>query len=346
MCIDINVKFKRGLRGVNRSSLLVLFTFALLVSSLFAGLFAPNAEGQSSIRIGTESELKEAINSAESGISVVIALDKSIALTGTLSIPYSKDITLKSDGNSEAFKLFGASGQSTVTVENGGILRLTGVTVTHASGASGVGVDVNLGGTLVMLGGAISDNAGVGVSNLGDFSMSGGTISGNTYGGVSNGGTFTMTSGSISENVANDNSGDGGGVYNGGTFTMSNGEISGNSARGGGGVYNRAAFTMTGGKLFGNNAGGGGGGVNNYYNSVFSMSGGEISGNDANWGGGVNNYGTFSLSGGTISSNNARNAESGGGGVSNNDSFDMSGGSILNNMAINGGGVYNKGVFV
>jgi uncharacterized repeat protein (TIGR02543 family) len=317
-------------------------------------MFAGYAEGQSAAHVETEAELREAISNAAVGVPVVIILDKEIGLTGTtLTIPANKDITLRSNGNAE-FELFGVSGTGTITVENRGVLTLAGITVTHASGATGWGVGVNSGGKLTMTGGKISGNSYYGVSNSGDFTMSGGMISNNGDGvsAPSYSSNFTMTGGEISNNgrgvyvVANFNmtygkiSGNTGvGVsVDGGTFTMTGGEISNN----GRGVDNSRVFLMLGGKISGNTLSGNGGGVSN--TGTFTMSGGEISGNTVTGnynggnGGGVYNTGTFTLSGGEISKNTAQN---GGGVYVEWGSFNLYGGKITGNTATrNGGGVW------
>jgi len=355
---------------INKKSLFVPLMVAFLVSFLFVGVFTPRVEGQTTVHVGTESELRAAVSNAANGVRVDITLDKEIGLTGSsLIIPANKDITLRSNGNTE-FELFGTSGANTIMVENQGVLTLAGITVTHASGATGGGVGVGSGGRLTMTSGKISGNSGNGVSNQGNFTLSGGTISNNSDGvviasisfdSISN---FTMTGGEIANNthgvglsdrISNFNMTNGKiagntdyGVYNYvGSFTMSGGEISNN----GRGVINIGTFIMTNGKIFSNtisnsyssigiyNAGGGG-----VYNSgTFTMSGGEISNNEAtiynnNNGGGVFTSGTFTMTGGEISKNTATN---GGGVFVSNGVFNLYGGKITGNTATrNGGGCW------
>ena len=354
MVININSKF--GLRCANRRKLFSSLIVMLLTFSLFIGTFAGYAEGQSTVHVSTETELREAVSNAATGVSVIIVLDRDIGLTGsTLAITANKDITLRSNGNAE-FVLFGAANTNTVTVENRGVLRLVGVTIAHVSGASGVGAVVNSGGTLFMTGGKISGNSGRGVFNSGNFTMTGGVISNNgDYGVYITGANsnFTMSGGEISTNgngvylttssanfnltggKISGNTGIGADIA-GGTFTMSGGEIS-NNARG---VDNRGTFTMSNGKIFANTiVNNHGGGV--YNTGTFTMSGGEISNNVAtnNYnGGGVVNSGTFTMSGGEISKNTASN---GGGVYVSNGNFNLNGGKITGNTATrNGGGVW------
>ncbi|MDR0470352.1 MAG: InlB B-repeat-containing protein [Nitrososphaerota archaeon] len=308
-----------------------------------------SVEGQSTVRVGTEAELRGAVSNAASNAPVVITLDKEIGLTGgALIIPANKDITIRSNGNVE-FELFGASGASTITVENQGILTLAGIVVTHVSGASGEGVYVQSGGKLTLTSGKISGNAGNGVYHSGNFTMTGGMIANNRDCGVyinsAYNSNFTMTGGEISGNRV--------GVFLESPyaiphyFNMTGGKISGNT---GIGVNNyRGIFTMTGGEVSGN----GDGGVTN--SGVFIMSNGKISGNTVssfsytvdNGGGGVHNTATFTMSGGEISNNTvAERYNDNGGGVWTNGIFTMTGGAISKNSATNGGGVYvSSGIF-
>ena len=294
--------------------------------------------GEPDTVVSNETELRNAIDNAQAGKSVVIALDRDITLTeSTLTIPVNKDITLTSNKESELYKLIGTSYEeygvivggssvSTITVESNGALKLDGISVTHTHTRLGYVITVNENGKLILYNGLISSNIG-GVYNIGAFLMQGGEISNNSAidgGGVRNRGTFRMAGGEISGNSAGN---DGGGVYNENTFEMSGGEISGNSGATGGGIYN------WGGAVVGDDQ----------YGGSFTLSGGLISGNTAWRGGGVGNYGIFIMNGGEISNNIAT---VNGGGVINGQiiakaNFEMSGGKILGNTAEKGGGVYN-----
>lgn len=148
-------------------------------------------------------------------------------------------------------------------------------TVTHASGATGRGVQVQ-----------------------GTFNMYGGNITGNNTtdagGGVQVNGTFNMHGGSITNNTAVAN---GGGVdlHNDHTFTMTAGTISGNTSKKLGGGVNTSTsskFTMSGGKITNNTAATNGGGVHLYSNMTVS--------------------GTINISGNVVSnSTNANNVDCG-----------------------------------
>jgi hypothetical protein len=352
--MSINFKFMTEIQPSNyKKTLLISLISVLLISALAIGIFAPNAEGQSTIHVGTETELRTAISNAATSVPVDITLDKEIGLTGgTLTIPANKEVTLRSNGNAE-FELFGASGTNAIAVENRGVLTLAGITITHANGASGGGVAVNSGGRLTMSGGKVSDNAGNGVINGGNFTLSGGRISNNTGSGVINSGSFVMSGGAVTNNKGCGVDSAGSFTLNGGeisnnhygvqltaasaNFSMTNGKISGNT---GDGVYiSRGAFTLFGGEIVGN-----GRGVSN--SGTFTMSNGKISGNTADSnGGGVYNIGIFTMNGGEIS-NNVVTGSYNGGGVWTNGNFTMSGGEISKNTALNGGGVFvDKGNF-
>ena len=263
-------------------------------------------------------------------------------------------------------------------IERNGELTLTDCgsagKVTHASGVTGSGVEVN-GGKFNLYGGSITKNTaanggGVYVGEGGTFNMYGtSSITDNTAtkggGGVYvSGGTFNMYGGEIAYNKSEGENSSGGGVYVvNGTFTMSGGTISGNKAEstngadGGVGVYNDATFTMSGGTISGNQTKGQGGGVGVYSRGTFTMNGGTIGGttdgdaNKAAKGGGVyvGNYGTFTMNGEktSVSGNKAKN---GGGVYVYSGTFNMNDGTIggataaaANTATNNGGGVYVEG---
>ncbi|MDR0373857.1 MAG: hypothetical protein LBI79_10015, partial [Nitrososphaerota archaeon] len=233
---------------------------------------------EDALHVGNETELRAAVDNAEAGVHIVIALDRDITITEQLDISDNKNITLTSNSATEFFKLSRSAlgtGGGTIGVWAESTLELAGIIVTHVQGTGG-GVVVTPGCTLTLSSGEISGNGpfigsvGGGVVNLGHFIMTGGTISDNSIGrsaggGVYNTGNFTMTGGTITNNI-----GGllclGGGVYNeGGNFSMYGGAISGNNiGLHGGGVYNNGGnFNMFGGVISGNTAYVYGGGVYN-----------------------------------------------------------------------------------
>ncbi|MCL2642546.1 MAG: hypothetical protein FWD52_03405 [Candidatus Bathyarchaeota archaeon] len=304
------VKSKHSSRGTHNKTLIVisLILVVVLVSSLAVYVLVVDNTG-GSIHVKSEVELRRAIDDVKFGESATIILDRDIALIGTLIIPVGKDITLKSNGGAEFFRLLGPADNAVLGVEGGGVLRLDGIIVTHENGVYGSGVGVGTGATLILYDGEISNNnvatdrynggIGGGVSNAGIFEMFGGVISGNigsSGGGVCNSGTFNMFGGTISGNIAvypyrvNSHGPGGGGIYNWGSISMSGGIISGNMADScGGGVYlNGGSFEMYGGVISGNTAMNAGGVYHNW--GAFNVSGGEISGNTADLNKDVYNY--------------------------------------------------------
>ncbi|MCL1977839.1 MAG: hypothetical protein FWG55_07060 [Candidatus Bathyarchaeota archaeon] len=254
--MDMNVRVKFNFHRFY-SRRVLFFVSLLFVIALACSGFTSTFTGMSSFVLGVpdkivnnETELKNALNSATG--PTIIKLNNDITITETLIIPANKDITLTSS-LFKFYKLIGASGVDTLTVEGSGVLILDGIIVTHKSN-SGRGVYVSSDGTLIMYGGEISDN--IVVTQL----ASNGQIYGGNGGGVYNAGIFEMHGGKISNNTAypafsTHDTSFGGGVYNIGTFSMSGGEISNNTAATfGGGVCNRGTFNWHGGMISGNTA--------------------------------------------------------------------------------------------
>jgi len=312
---------------------IVSLLLTLLVFSFF--IYAPTTDAETlswgrEKHVGTETELRNAVNEAAGETPVIIVFDRDIYLTETtLAIFPRTEVTLRSNtelakkSGVNFFRLFGVSDVSTITVESGGILKLEGIIVTHNEGDYGRGVDVSFGSMLRLTDGEISNNT-------------------SNHGGVHNLGSFIMSGGKILDNTATET---GGGICNQGKVNISGGKISGNTAEAGGGVSNTnrdAIFTMSGGEIINNTAKVEGGGVQNNHGSTFNLFDGVISGNTANCGGGVYNWNSyFFMSSGEITNNTATNTGSGGGGVwFGGGRFEMTGGVIAGNRAPNGGGMY------
>ncbi|MDR2699218.1 MAG: hypothetical protein LBC12_00090 [Nitrososphaerota archaeon] len=311
--MDMNADFRISHKSLLLPSLLIV----VLTSSLFVCAFMMNGFSEASltdaVHVKNETELKNIIDNTTNYKSTTIIIDNDVALTESLKISASKDITLTSIKATGFYKLIGASDKNTITVESGGTLKLEGTIVTHVNKVFGSGVFVSESGQLFMYGGEISGNSAIvegnwasssglfsrggGVLNYGVFELHGGKISNNVAGhgfggGVYSGGTFKMFGGEISDNVVLESTstgGYGGGVYNGGTFMLSGGTISGNTAAdNGGGVYNYGSFERLGGVISGNTAAGRYG-----YDDVYlSNSGGSSNGGN---GGGPPMWGDFSL---------------------------------------------------
>jgi TRAP-type C4-dicarboxylate transport system permease small subunit len=294
-CLSVVFGSKFGLCSTYRRRLLFVSLVFVLLFSLFScvsvmGVAGSYWYGDNVVRVNDESELKNAVNNALSGVQIVISLDNNVTLTESLNIPTGKNIILDSSGF-DGFTLIGVAGQSTIVVD--GMLTLGRLYVTHESGDRGRGVIVSSFGVFIMVYGEIygnsvsGDGGGVYVMDGGSFTMSGGHIYGNHAvigGGVYNDGVFELSGGRIAGNTAK--KGFGGGVYNRGTFNMLDGLVRSNKANIGGGVYTDGAFTMSGGTICANAVMKQGGGV--YIgNGVFRVFGGRIYDNTATSGGGI-----------------------------------------------------------
>jgi hypothetical protein len=243
-----NVKSKTKLHISRRTALWLVPLVLLLVvfSVTFYGLIMGSGESsyvepdyplpalEGAVYVKDEVEFRSAIDESV-GKSVVIVLTEDVYLAeSALSIPERANITLTIENKDKSYKIFGADNSSTIVIEDGGVLELYGVIVTHAdSSIRGTGVVVNLGGTFIMYGGEISGNTvkdGGGVYNRGTFKIYGGKILGNKAtnfgGGVYNVGLFELHEGIITENHADF----GGGVYNRGTFNRIGGLLDNNRA--------------------------------------------------------------------------------------------------------------------
>jgi hypothetical protein len=303
--------------SIHRKKLTIaLLLLAVLIASLFIYGIAINSTDdwvtvvvadfslEDAVPVTSEIELKAAINNenAANNTQTIIALNKDISLTETLTIPTNTNIILTSNKTTEFYKLTNTVEGNTITINTGGRLQISGIIVTHTHKEG---------------------TRGPGRSNVTPTEITRGT---GVY--VEDNGILILSKGEISGNVADS------GVVNRGTFKMTDGTITKNTAGDGGGVYNSGNFSMSGGAITNNRVGHSGGGVFNWGN--FSLSGGEISNNNAApWeellidgvGGGVFNLGTFSMSGGTIINNADK---MGANDISPGGIFKWSGGTIAN----------------
>jgi len=336
MGMNANTKFSlHNNLFCNRKALFLisLLTIMLMFSTPFSAMFnnvSPFALGATYKVVNNEVELVNAVNNTLEPIT--IAFNNDIKLTGSLVISTNKNITLTSSHNGEFFKLIGASSTDTITVNEGGVLIIEGIIVTHERDSSGRGVAVNSGGKLMMTSGKVSGNSdimGGGVYvHYGTFVMSGGMITNNR--------AIVASNQAESDQML--------GQHSGGNMQHSGG-MSTNSASGtGGGVYvgYDSSFSMSGGIIIDNEAALDGGGV--YVDAAGSIGisgeGAIVNNNAARHGGGVySNGGSFRITGNAVITNNT--AIHRGGGVNmNSGSFSMGGGLIANNTAGTGGGVY------
>jgi hypothetical protein len=122
--IGMVAKSNDGLHGSRRKTLLVvaLVVIVVLIASLFAYRFLVVDNGP--IRVKTATELKDAVNKAEIGVHIDIALTKDITLGPVLNIPGGANITLTSATKDGFFKLIGLDSQKVITVDGGAVLTL------------------------------------------------------------------------------------------------------------------------------------------------------------------------------------------------------------------------------
>jgi hypothetical protein len=365
----VGSKFK--FRNSRNTELLFTLLAVILISSLsIVYVFMMNSDDtivDGTIHVRSEKELVNAVNNAIE--PTIIALNKDIKLARSLVVSANKNITLTSNNNNtKFFKLIGTNKHEpnitedtvTIIVDTGGVLRLDGIIVTHATGADGWGIFVEFGGTVILSDGEISGNTqglfgGGGVANFGTFEMTGGIITNNEDSGVlltsrfvgdgeyAPGGSFVMSGGVIANNTDS-------GVNIGylGSFVMSGGVISNNTGSGVCAMY--GSFEMCGDAVIANNTAENGGGVfvNHALTSCggsFSMSGNAvIVNNTAGNGGGVFGGGIFEMCGDAVIANNTA-SRNGGGVYVGPGHFELSGGKIYGNTALDGGGVCNNGNF-
>ena len=285
--------------------------------------------------VADEETLKNAVEQVETNGTII--LEGEIVLNEAITIPSGKNILITSS-ESNNFKIVSESGRhfivnGSLNLQNiiisgndkGGGILVSGGSLTMGNMASvvncfsysdGAGILVEIGGHLLVDGGAVENNFTSGTNSRGggialkdsSAEIVKGTIKNNkSYfgGGVYIGirSTFVMNGGNVSNNLATGEYGGGVYVHVLSTFTMNEGEISGNEASFyqdsyGGGVYVGQAhyaagdptdwcnFVMNGGAIFDNKAASGGG-VAATINGHFEMNGGKIYENTADSGGGV-----------------------------------------------------------
>ena len=189
-------------------------------------------------------------------------------------------------------------GFSILSIDTGGDLTISGVTVTQVSFSKGAFFNS---GALTVNNSTISENfggVGGGIANDGTLTVNNSTISGNLAffgGGIENTGTLTVNNSTISGNGALF----GGGIANntGGTLTVNNSTISGNFAAVGGGIANfTGTLTVNNSTISGNKSFSYGGGIANIVGGTITVTNSTISSNKADAaGGGIFNDGTLNI---------------------------------------------------
>ncbi len=201
---------------------------------------APQLTAQATT-VTTFQQLEDAI----AGTDPVIEVGGNITMTGGVTIPAGRDVTLR-----------GAAGGQYSLIR-----------------------DSNYKGALIIVYGSLTiNNLALDGNKMAVTDSSGSLV-------YVEGGVFTLEAGGVLENntlrhtpPVDDTAG--GVSVLGGEFNMTGGEIKGNSSVYGGVFVASAAFNMSGGLISGNSASGSGGGVHIGANATFNMSGGEVSGNE------------------------------------------------------------------
>lgn len=181
---------------------------------LMTALMCTMAAWADNFNVGTDSELRAAIQNDGANITVTADIELS---NSTLSIPANKTVTINLNTHALDRKLTkrGEGGGQVITVRKDATLILSNGTLKGGWGRDGGGL-VNEGGTVTLT----------------DVNITGNTAD-DRGGGISNHGTLTMTRGSITGNKTNDQTDPkgGGGIMNskGATATLTNVTITGNT---------------------------------------------------------------------------------------------------------------------
>ena len=227
----------------------------------FFFLFACALAWATDYNVGTDSELRAAIQNNNANITVTADIDLS---NSTLSIESGDTVTINLGGFTLDRKLTqrGEGGGQVITVREGATLNLSNGTLKGGWGGNGGGIanesgTVNL--TNVTITGCTGDDSGGGICNLG--------------------GTLTMTGGALTANTCNDH-GDptgGAGIFNasGATATLKSVTVTGNKVvtKGGGGICNYGTMTLDSCTISGNTCGKNGGGIYAAIGSTLNMQG-------------------------------------------------------------------------
>ena len=220
-----------------------ILTFVLILG-LAQGVWATD------YNVGTDSELRSAI--ASDGANITVTADINLS-NSTLSIASGTTVTIDLNGHTLDRKLMkrGEGGGQVITVRSGATLNLSNGTLKGGWGGNAGGL-VNESGTVnltnVTITGCKGDDRGGAICNLGGtLTMTGGSITNNTCfdhgdpvggGGLFNaeGATATLTNVTITGNE--DMVCGGGGICNYGTLNLDGCTITGNKARTvGGGIW-------------------------------------------------------------------------------------------------------------
>ena len=176
------------------------------------------------------------VNANAAGGSNTITFEASAFNPGTITLSsalsVNADLSIEANGN---VTISGNNASGLFSVQAAAVGRLTGLTLTAASGAA-----VSNNGMLVVsastISGSVSPGNGGGIYNSGTLVLLGSTLSGNSAdrgGGIAtaNSATTTLVNSTVTGNSATSG---GGGVFAGGVFTLINSTISNNGTSGNG----------------------------------------------------------------------------------------------------------------
>jgi hypothetical protein len=161
----IDGEFAVKLYGSRKTVLLLVFSLIVILLSFLAIFMlidsdiVPDIDSDIvRVHVKDEFDLRNAIDNASFFTSTTIVLDNDVTLERSIRISEDKNITLTSNGNADFFKLTCIStipyGVCPLYVDDGGVLILDGIIVTHEN-VYGGGVGVASGGSLILVDGGI-----------------------------------------------------------------------------------------------------------------------------------------------------------------------------------------------
>jgi len=302
----------------------ILLAGLLCISLTLAALPTTSHVSADTIAVpaGDVTALIEAINEANGTLAadeIVLAENATYTLTGAVSeetgLPtISSEITII--GNGSTIARSGDSGTDIfriLHVVSGGTLHVNDLTITNGEAAFGGGI-LNEGGIVTLTGSTVTDNSAI-VSGGGIYNDSGtvtlidSTVTANTSSAEGGGmynfqGTLSLTGSTVS---LNESGSTGGGLYSeSGTLELITSTVDRNTAYSGAGIGgNAGTVTLTDSTVSDNTASSDGGGIHNAA-SILTLANSTLSGNAAIFGGGIHNHAdTVFLTNSTISNNAA-----------------------------------------
>ena len=308
-------KPRRGAVAVFEALLLGTLSLALATATgeWFVNINAPCDSGT-----GTQTNpfcnIMDAVDVASSGDTIHIAPGNYFE-----NLVLNKDLTLIGSDGALVTTVDGQRSGSVVTLADGAVVDMTGLTLTDGFAFRGGGVylaKTTPAATLTLTDSTVSGNSsgdGGGIfAYAGAVTLENTTVSGNnaTNGGgilTTLGGTLTLTSSTVSGNTAT--YGTGAGIYTYlGTLDLTDSTVSGNYCYGSGGgfVLWGGSLNLTRSTVSGNTATDSGG-IAGFFNASLNLTSSAVTGNTTLFGsgGGITSSGTLSLTNSTVSGNHA-----------------------------------------